>query len=62
MRSGLIPLVIVFVPSIMSCDQSTESSIEKRIEYDLYYIRHWSMLFDIRIMVLTLLRVSKNAY
>lgn len=40
------------------------TSIEKRIEYDLYYIQHWSLGLDLRIMVLTLWRgfVSRNAY
>ncbi len=40
------------------------TSLEKRIEYDLYYITNWSLLFDFKIMVLTLFKgfVSKNAY
>ncbi len=40
------------------------TSIEKRIEYDLYYIEHWSLWFDIRILCLTLWRglVNRNAY
>ena len=32
------------------------TSIEKRIEYDLYYIEHWSVKLDLKIMWLTLLR------
>jgi Undecaprenyl-phosphate glucose phosphotransferase len=32
------------------------TSIEKRIEYDLYYIENWSLSLDIKIMWLTLLR------
>lgn len=41
-----------------------DTSLEKRIEYDLYYIRHWSLLLDIRILLLTPVRglVHKNAY
>ncbi|HEY5564487.1 MAG TPA: sugar transferase, partial [Rhodothermia bacterium] len=41
-----------------------DTSIEKRIEYDLYYIQNWSLGLDLRIMALTLWRgfVSKNAY
>ena len=32
------------------------TSIEKRIEYDLYYIENWSLLLDIKILILTLFR------
>jgi Undecaprenyl-phosphate glucose phosphotransferase len=32
------------------------SSIEKRIEYDLYYIENWSLTLDLKILVLTLFR------
>jgi Undecaprenyl-phosphate glucose phosphotransferase len=32
------------------------TSIEKRIEYDLYYIENWSLLLDVKILLLTLLR------
>jgi len=41
-----------------------DSSIEKRLEYDLYYVRNWSFLFDLQIIFLTVLRgfVNKNAY
>lgn len=41
-----------------------DTSIPKRIEYDLYYLRNWSMTFDLQIIVLTILRMfgSKNAY
>jgi Undecaprenyl-phosphate glucose phosphotransferase len=40
------------------------TSIEKRIEYDLYYIENWSVSLDIKIMWLTLLRgfFHKHAY
>ncbi|MGI9176087.1 MAG: undecaprenyl-phosphate glucose phosphotransferase [Rhodothermales bacterium] len=40
------------------------TSIEKRIEYDLYYIRNWSLAFDLKIMMLTLWCgfVHENAY
>lgn len=40
------------------------TSIEKRIEYDLYYIRNWSIWLDIRIIAKTVAEVffSKNAY
>ncbi|WP_447979744.1 undecaprenyl-phosphate glucose phosphotransferase [Candidatus Nitrospira bockiana] len=38
--------------------------LEKRIEHDLYYIEHWSVLFDLKIMWLTIWKgmVNKNAY
>ncbi len=41
-----------------------DTSLEKRIECDLYYIRNWSFLFDLKILALTPLRgfVHKNAY
>ena len=32
------------------------TSLEKRIEYDLYYIENWSVTLDIKIMWLTLVR------
>ncbi len=40
------------------------TSLEKRIEYDLYYIEHWSLLFDLKILLLTLFEVcfSKSAH
>jgi Undecaprenyl-phosphate glucose phosphotransferase len=39
------------------------TSIEKRIEFDLYYIENWSVGLDIKIMWLTLLRgLQKHAY
>ncbi len=40
------------------------TSIEKRIEYDLYYIQNWSLGLDLKIMWLTLWRgfVNENAY
>lgn len=41
-----------------------DTSIEGRIEHDLYYIENWSLGFDIRILFLTIFRgfVNKNAY
>jgi Undecaprenyl-phosphate glucose phosphotransferase len=39
------------------------TSLEKRIEYDLYYIENWSVGLDIKIMCLTVLRgLQKHAY
>ena len=41
-----------------------DTSIAKRVEYDLYYLRNWSLTFDLQIITMTLLRIfnSKNAY
>lgn len=41
-----------------------DTSIKKRIEYDLYYIENWTIGFDIKIMFLTIFKgfVNKNAY
>src|SRR5713101_1014744 len=41
-----------------------DTSIDKRIEYDLYYLQNWSFLFDLRIIVMTVFSalISKNAY
>jgi len=41
-----------------------DTSLEKRIEYDLYYISNWSLIFDFKIMLMTLVKgfISKNAY
>ena len=40
------------------------TSLEKRIEFDLYYIEHWSIWFDLKIMWLTIWQgfVHKHAY
>ncbi|MBQ8971401.1 MAG: exopolysaccharide biosynthesis polyprenyl glycosylphosphotransferase, partial [Lachnospiraceae bacterium] len=41
-----------------------DSSIEERIEYDIYYIENWTMGFDFKILVMTLFKgfVNENAY
>jgi exopolysaccharide biosynthesis polyprenyl glycosylphosphotransferase len=41
-----------------------DTSLDKRVEYDLYYIEHWSVWFDLKIMFLTLWRgfLHKHAY
>jgi Undecaprenyl-phosphate glucose phosphotransferase len=41
-----------------------DTSIAKRVEYDLYYLRNWSLTFDLQIITMTVLHMfdSKNAY
>ena len=41
-----------------------DTSIRKRVEYDLFYIEIWTMALDIKIMFLTLFKgfINKNAY
>jgi lipopolysaccharide/colanic/teichoic acid biosynthesis glycosyltransferase len=40
------------------------TSLERRIECDLYYIRNWSYVLDLKILLLTFWKgfVNKNAY
>lgn len=41
-----------------------DTSIRKRIDYDIYYIENWTMGFDIKILFLTIFKgfINKNAY
>ena len=41
-----------------------DTSLKKRIQHDLYYLEHWSLGFDLKILFLTLLRglIHPNAY
>ncbi len=41
-----------------------DTSIRKRIEYDIYYIESWTLGFDIKIILMTFLTgfINKNAY
>jgi putative colanic acid biosynthesis UDP-glucose lipid carrier transferase len=45
-------------------ETDTVEKMEKRIEYDLYYIENWSLWFDFKIIWLTFFKgfLSKNAY
>lgn len=45
-------------------ETDTLEKMEKRIEFDLQYIRHWTVLFDVKIIFLTIFKgfVNKNAY
>jgi Undecaprenyl-phosphate glucose phosphotransferase len=40
------------------------TDLKKRLDYDMYYIEHWSIWFDVKIMALTLWKglVHQNAY
>jgi Undecaprenyl-phosphate glucose phosphotransferase len=37
-----------------------DTSIDKRIEYDLYYIENWSLFLDLKIVLMTLINGFKN--
>ena len=43
--------------------RGSDTSIEERIKHDIYYIEHWSVAFDIKILFKTVTKVifSKNA-
>jgi len=45
-------------------DLRGDTDLARRIEYDLYYIDNWSLLFDLRILCLTLWHIltSRNAH
>ncbi len=45
-------------------ETDTIEKMQKRIEYDLYYIENWSLFFDYRIILQTIYKgfVNKNAY
>lgn len=41
-----------------------DTSLHKRIEFDLYYIRYWSFWFDLKILLMTFVKgfINRNAY
>ncbi len=41
-------------------ETDTAEKIQKRVEYDLYYIENWSVLFDLYILIKTPLSLLKN--
>jgi putative colanic acid biosynthesis UDP-glucose lipid carrier transferase len=45
-------------------ETETLDKMEKRVEYDLFYIEHWSLAFDLKIIFLTFFQgfYNKNAY
>lgn len=46
------------------CGLRGDTSIKDRIEHDLYYIENWTLLFDFKIILKTIINgfVNKNAY
>ena len=36
--------------------------LDQRIEYDLYYLRNWSLAFDVKILLLTVARMIRDAF
>ena len=45
-------------------ETDTLEKMQKRVEFDLFYIKHWSLWMDIRIIILTVFNgfLHKNAY
>ena len=41
-----------------------DTSIRRRIEFDLYYIEHWTLMMDFKILFMTIFKgfINKNAY
>ena len=41
-----------------------DTSIRRRIEYDIFYIENWTLSFDVKIILMTIFKgfISKNAY
>jgi lipopolysaccharide/colanic/teichoic acid biosynthesis glycosyltransferase len=39
-----------------------DTSIARRLDHDLYYLHHWSLGFDLRILLLTLLGLASNLW
>jgi exopolysaccharide biosynthesis polyprenyl glycosylphosphotransferase len=39
-----------------------DTSLHERVEHDLYYVQHWSLGLDLRILLMTLFRGRRNAH
>ena len=37
-----------------------DTSIRERVEHDLYYVQRWSFLLDLRILLMTLVRGTRD--
>ena len=42
-------------------ETDTLDKMEKRVEYDLHYIKHWSLWLDVKIIFMTIFKGFKNA-
>ena len=44
--------------------RGSSTSLRKRLQYDIFYVRNWSFMFDVRILWMTIFRgfVDPNAY
>ena len=45
-------------------ETDTLDKMQKRVEYDLYYIENWSLWLDIKIILMTIFKgfIDRNAY
>jgi putative colanic acid biosynthesis UDP-glucose lipid carrier transferase len=45
-------------------ETETLGKMQSRVEYDLFYINHWSLAFDLKIIGLTIIKgfINKSAY
>lgn len=41
-------------------ETDTLEKIQRRVDHDLYYIEHWSLLFDIKIVLMTILTIMRG--
>jgi len=37
-----------------------DTSLEDRVEYDIYYIENWSLIFDLKIVILTVFNLFSS--
>jgi putative colanic acid biosynthesis UDP-glucose lipid carrier transferase len=45
-------------------ETDTLYKMQKRVEHDLWYIEHWSLYLDLKIILITICKgfISKNSY
>ncbi len=58
------PLEPVWAPDVAGGRLPSDTSLTKRIEYDLYYIQNWSLWLDVKIVAMTVFSgfVHENAH